>query len=180
VTATARLTLVLGGQRSGKSRTAEALVTSSGRTRVYVATAAADDGEMAERIARHRARRGGDWRTVEEALDIPGAINAAAGVDTAVLVDCLTLWVSNLLHARGSVGAEADRLLGTLKDIGAGARVVVVSNEVGGGIIPDNALARRFADELGMLNQRVAAAADEVILVAAGLPLFLKRAGAGP
>jgi adenosylcobinamide kinase / adenosylcobinamide-phosphate guanylyltransferase len=172
------VTLVLGGQRSGKSRMGEALVTASGRTPIYVATATPGDAEMAERIARHRARRGADWRTVEEALDLPGAISHGASAGTAVLVDCLTLWVSNLLHAQRSVMAEADSLLATFRDIAAGASVVLVSNEVGSGIIPDNDLARRFADELGGLNQRVAAAADEVILVAAGLPLFLKRAGA--
>jgi adenosylcobinamide kinase/adenosylcobinamide-phosphate guanylyltransferase len=130
---------------------------------------------MAERIARHRARRGNAWRTVEEGLDLPGALSAAASAKTGVLVDCLTLWLSNLLHEGRAIDGEVERLLMALSDVAG--KIVLVSNEVGAGIIPDNALARGFADALGTLNQRVAALADEVILVAAGLPLFLKRAG---
>jgi adenosylcobinamide kinase/adenosylcobinamide-phosphate guanylyltransferase len=173
----ARATLVLGGQRSGKSRHAEGIVAASGLRPVYVATAPAGDAEMADRIARHRARRGPAWSLIEEPLDLPGAIVRAARSDTAVLVDCLTLWVSNLIGCHRIVAAEADRLLDAVaRTVG---RVVIVSNEVGSGIIPPNALARQFADDLGTVNQRVAAAVDEVVLLAAGLPLVLKRAGAG-
>jgi len=170
---TARVTLVLGGQRSGKSRTAEGIVAASGLRPIYVATATAGDAEMADRIARHRARRGDGWRTVEEPVDIPGALSVAATPGSAVLVECLTLWLSNLFEGKRPVDAEADRLLATLASVAG--EVVLVSNEVGSGIMPDNALARRFADALGTLNQRVASLADEVILVAAGLPLFLRR-----
>jgi adenosylcobinamide kinase/adenosylcobinamide-phosphate guanylyltransferase len=164
--------LVLGGQRSGKSRYAEDLIVASGCTPVYLATATAGDEEMGARIAAHRSRRGPGWRTVEEPLDLAGALADAGGPDTAVLVDCLTLWLTNLMAAGRPFDAEADRLLGALA--GAAGPVVIVSNEVGSGIVPDNALARRFADALGVLNQRVAAAVDRVVLVTAGLPLTLK------
>ena len=165
--------LVLGGQRSGKSRYAEALVAASGRRLVYLATATPGDSEMQERIAAHRARRGeGRWHTIEEPLDLAGALWRAARVDTAVLVDCLTLWLTNLMGAERDVEQETGRLTATLAKI-AGP-VVIVSNEVGSGIIPANALARRYADELGTMNQRVAEAVDRVMLVAAGMPLVLK------
>jgi adenosylcobinamide kinase/adenosylcobinamide-phosphate guanylyltransferase len=172
----ARSVLVLGGQRSGKSRYAEGLVAASGLSPVYLATATAGDAEMADRIARHRARRGGAWSLVEEPLDLTGALRRAARADRAILVDCITLWVSNLLGCGRRPEAEADRLATALS--GLVGQVVFVSNEVGAGIIPANALARRFADDLGTLNQRMAAAADEVVLMVAGLPLFVKRRGA--
>jgi adenosylcobinamide kinase/adenosylcobinamide-phosphate guanylyltransferase len=164
--------LILGGQRSGKSRYAEALVTASGLAPVYIATAAAGDDEMRERIAMHRARRGAAWRTVEEPLDLPAAILRESGPGFHVLVDCLTVWLSNLMGAERDIDGEGDALVVALARI-AGP-VVLVSNEVGLGIVPDNALARRYADELGMLNQRLAEAVDRVVLVTAGLPLLLK------
>lgn len=164
--------LVLGGQRSGKSRYAEELVIASGLSPVYLATAAPGDGEMRERIAAHRVRRGEGWRTVEEPLDLAGALAREAGEGFHVLVDCLTLWVSNLLAADYSVDDETGRLLEALTRVTG--PVVLVSGEVGLGIIPANALSRRFADALGMVNQRVAAVVDRVVLVAAGLPLVLK------
>ncbi len=164
--------LVVGGQRSGKSRYAERLVAASGRAPVYLATATAGDGEMAERIAAHRRRRGEGWRTVEEPLDLAEALLGESRADTAVLVECLTLWLSNLFGAGRDSDAEADRLIAALRH--AAGPVVLVSNEVGSGVMPDNALARRYADALGTLNQRVAAVATHVVLVAAGQPLTLK------
>ena len=164
--------LVVGGQRSGKSRYAERLVATSGRLAVYLATATAGDAEMAARIAAHRNRRAEDWRLVEEPLDIAAAIARVSRADTAVLVECLTLWLSNLMGADRDVGAATDDLIAALAR--AAGPVVLVSNEVGSGIMPDNALARRYADALGTLNQRVAAIATQVVLVVAGQPLILK------
>jgi adenosylcobinamide kinase/adenosylcobinamide-phosphate guanylyltransferase len=164
--------LVLGGQRSGKSRKAEELVSSAGGDCVYVATATAGDAEMGDRIARHRTRRGAGWRTVEEPLDLPAVLDREALPGRAVLVDCLTLWLSNLFGADRDVAAETDRLVAVLGK--TGCPVVIVSNEVGSGIIPMNALARRYADAHGILNQRVAAIADRVILMAAGIAMPIK------
>jgi len=170
------VTLVIGGQRSGKSRHAEGLVAASGLTPVYLATAEAGDSEMAERIGRHRARRGAGWRLVEEPLDLAAALTAAAGSERMVLVECLTLWLANVMAAGRSADAETDRLVDALSRLHGPA--VLVSNEVGAGIVPDNALARRYADHLGVLNQQVAAVAGQVILIAAGLPVVLKHAEA--
>jgi adenosylcobinamide kinase/adenosylcobinamide-phosphate guanylyltransferase len=166
--------LVLGGQRSGKSRYAENLVASSLRLPVYLATATAGDPEMHERIEAHRARRGREWRTVEEPLDISGQLLALADPGRAVLVECLTLWLANLLEARREPAEETDRLVEALRR--ADGPAVIVSNEVGAGIVPENALARRYADALGVLNQRIAAAVGRVVLVAAGIPVLLKPA----
>lgn len=164
--------LVLGGQRSGKSRYAEELVIASGRAPVYLATATAGDGEMRSRIAAHRARRGEGWRTVEEPLDLSGALLRETGDGFHVLVDCLTLWVANLMQAGREVEEETTALLEALAHITG--PVVLVSGEVGLGIIPADPLSRRFADALGVVNQRVAATVDRVVFVAAGLPLILK------
>ena len=166
------ITLVLGGARSGKSRYAEALVESEPGPCIYVATAEAGDPEMAERIRQHRARRGERWRTVEAPLALGTALVDAAGDDGAILVDCLTLWLSNLMMAGRNVPTELKRLIADLPTLRA--PVVFVSNEVGCGIVPANALARRFQDEAGWLNQAVAATADHVVYMAAGLPLVLK------
>lgn len=163
---------VLGGQRSGKSRYAEGLVIASGLAPVYLATATAGDDEMATRIAMHRARRGVAGRTVEEPLDLPSAMLRESGPGFHVLADCLTVWLSNLMEAERDIDAEGDALVAALARVTG--PVVLVSNEVGLGIVPDNALARRYADALGILNQKVAAACDRVILMAAGLPLVLK------
>jgi adenosylcobinamide kinase / adenosylcobinamide-phosphate guanylyltransferase len=166
------VTLVLGGARSGKSRHAEGLAAAARGAKVYIATAEAFDEEMRDRIARHQAQRGGaGWETIEAPLDLVPALKTIhSGV---VLIDCVTLWISNLMHAERDVKAEVDRLCAALK--ASPARVVIVSNEVGLSIVPENALARRFRDEQGLANQAIAATADEVVLVAAGLPLFLKR-----
>jgi adenosylcobinamide kinase/adenosylcobinamide-phosphate guanylyltransferase len=165
------LSLVVGGARSGKSRLAERLVIGSGRPRRYIATAQAWDDEMRDRIARHRADRGADWTTVEAPLDLAAAL-AAAGPAEAVLVDCATLWLSNHLLADHDLDAQGAALLAALAT--CPAPVTVVSNEVGWGIVPDNALARAFRDAQGRLNQQIAAQADLVIGVMAGLPMILK------
>ena len=167
-----RLTLVLGGARSGKSRYAEALVESQPGACVYLATAEPRDAEMAARIRAHRARRGARWRTVEAPLDLIGELAGAARPDGAVLVDCLTLWLSNLMEAGRDVAAESEALTKALPDLAGPA--VLVSNEVGLGIVPDNPLARRFRDAAGSLHQSIAALAQSVVFVAAGLPLTLK------
>jgi adenosylcobinamide kinase/adenosylcobinamide-phosphate guanylyltransferase len=163
------VTLVIGGARSGKSALAERLVRASGLPRTYVATAEAWDDEMAARIAQHRADRGDGWRTVEAPHDLMPVLAAAAGV---VLVDCLTLWLTNRMLAEADVAAEGAALVAAMA--ASPARVVAVTNEVGMGIVPDNALARRFRDAQGRLNQAVAAQAGLVVGVMAGLPFVLK------
>ena len=168
------LTLVLGGASSGKSAHAEALVTATRRPRVYVATAEPWDAEMADRIARHRAARGPGWRTLEAPRDLPAALATVTPAE-AVLIDCATLWLSNLMLAEADLPAAEDALLTALA--ACPAPVVIVSNETGQGIVPDNALARRFRTAQGGLNQRLAARARTVIAVIAGLPLPLKSPG---
>jgi adenosylcobinamide kinase/adenosylcobinamide-phosphate guanylyltransferase len=168
----ARSVLVLGGARSGKSAYAERLVTASGLAPVYIATAQAGDAEMAERIAHHRARRGPTWRTVEEPEALEAALAAETGPDRAVLVDCLTLWLSNLMLAEADIEQRSAALCRALPELPG--RVVLVSNEIGLGLVPETPLGRRFRDAQGRLNQQVAAAVDSVVFVAAGLPLALK------
>jgi adenosylcobinamide kinase/adenosylcobinamide-phosphate guanylyltransferase len=172
---TAHRLFVLGGARSGKSRYAQARAEALGGRPVFVATAEAFDDEMRARIAQHQADRDARWRTVEAPRDLPGAIDALSGSDAVVLVDCLTLWLSNLLLAEADLAIAATELCAAIGRFDGD--LLLVSNEVGWGIVPDNALARRFADEAGRLNQAVAAAADEVVLLAAGLPLTLKPDG---
>ncbi len=166
------LVLVLGGARSGKSAYAERLVIKSGLQRTYLATAEAGDAEMAARIAHHRARRADGWNTVEEPDAVEAALEKAAGEGRAVLVDCLTLWLSNLMHSRADLEARTATLCRTAQRLSG--LVVFVSNEVGLGLVPDTPLGRQFRDAQGRLNQAVAAAADRVLFVAAGLPLVLK------
>lgn len=171
-----RLTLVLGGARSGKSRHAEALITalppSFEPPFVYVATAEAGDAEMAARIEIHRRRRGAQWVTIEAPRDLGGAVARSAG--RPVLIDCVTLWLSNLMLAEADLEAEITGLEAALAP--APAPVVVVANEVGLGIVPEYPLGRRFRDWQGILNQRLAARADYVVLMVAGLPLAVKGA----
>lgn len=172
-----RVTLVLGGARSGKSRYAESLIESalSGdryEGAAYLATAEPLDAEMAARIDEHRRRRGDAWRTVEAPLDLVAALAAHAESARPVLVDCLTLWLSNVIGAGRDAESEATALAGRLRDLSG--PVVLVSNEVGLGIVPDNALAREFRDRAGRLNQMVAEMADRVVFVAAGLPIIMK------
>ena len=166
-------TLVLGGARAGKSRYAEGLIDNSGAaSAVYIATAQPGDLEMATRIAAHRAQRSDRWVTVEEPLRLVEAIEANDAPGRPILVDCLTLWLSNLLGAGEDPDEECDRLLQALQRNVSPA--ILVSNEVGLGIVPDNALAREFRDHAGRLHQRLAAAIERVVFVAAGLPLLMK------
>jgi adenosylcobinamide kinase / adenosylcobinamide-phosphate guanylyltransferase len=170
-----RLTLVLGGARSGKSRYGEGLIEAGltpGDRAVYLATAEAGDAEMTARIAEHKQRRGRAWLTVEEPLDIVGALARHAKPESPVLLDCLTLWLSNVIAADRDAGAEIVDLVAALSR--AAGPVVLVSNEVGQGIVPDNALARFFTDNAGRMNQAVATAVGRVVLMSAGLPLILK------
>ena len=178
-------TLVFGGARSGKSAYAERLATASGKEVVYIATATAGDAEMAARIVHHRAQRPAAWQTVEQPTALAATLAAWRAPERLVLVDCLTLWLSNLMFSDGKhypdVGAialpdcfheERAALLAELEtDRGD---VLLVSNEVGMGIVPWGAVSRSYADEAGRLNQSVAAVCDRVVLVAAGLPLMLK------
>ncbi len=165
------VTLVLGGARSGKSRYAEWLIATYPQPWIYVATAEAKDDEMAERIAAHKARRAAGWRTIEAPHDLADALDAAP-TGAAVLVDCLTLWLSNLMEGAFDIDAQTARLLEALAR--RAGSTVLVSNEVGFGIVPDNALARRFRDSQGILNQRLAAQAARVIMMVAGLPVPVK------
>lgn len=167
-----RATLVIGGARSGKSRYAEELLGAQGGDRVYIATAEVRDVEMAARIATHRSRRGADWRTVEQPLDLVAAMQAHCHKSSAIVVDCLTLWLANLMAASRDIAGETNLLVQTLSELEG--RAVFVTNEVGLGIVPENALAREFRDHAGRLNQAVAAAVDEVVLMTAGLPLRIK------
>ncbi|WP_062236136.1 bifunctional adenosylcobinamide kinase/adenosylcobinamide-phosphate guanylyltransferase [Aureimonas sp. N4] len=164
---------ILGGARSGKSRLAEGLVLATGFAPVYIATGQAFDAEMEARIAEHQARRPSPWVTVDAPLDLAEAIAREAGEGRALLVDCLTLWLTNLMMAEADIEAEARRLCDVLRQPQPGF-VALVSNEVGLSIVPENALARRFRDEAGRLHQQIAALASKVTFVAAGLPLQLK------
>jgi adenosylcobinamide kinase/adenosylcobinamide-phosphate guanylyltransferase len=165
-----RVTLVLGGARSGKSRFAEELALRAPPPRSYIATAEAFDQEMAERIARHRSERAGKgWTTHEAPLHLAAALQSISGL---ALVDCITVWLGNLMHHQQEIATAVESLCAVLA-----ARqdpVILVSNEVGLSIVPENAMARRFRDEQGLLNQRLAAAADEVYVVIAGLAMKLK------
>lgn len=167
--------LVLGGIRSGKSALAERLVTESGERVVYLATATAGDEEMAERIARHQQQRPGDWGLVEEPVDLAAVLAAQVQSDPApaVLIDCMSLWMSNLLQQPQHRFAEHRQTFLEALECYPGP-VVIVSNEVGLGIIGMDALTRRFADELGWLNQALASRCDRVLMSVAGLPLTLK------
>ncbi|MBF0326306.1 MAG: bifunctional adenosylcobinamide kinase/adenosylcobinamide-phosphate guanylyltransferase [Alphaproteobacteria bacterium] len=163
-------TLVLGGARSGKSVYAEGLL--AGGPALYVATGQAFDDEMAERIRAHRDRRGPDWTTIEEPLELAACLDRHLSPERPILVDCLTLWISNLMHAGLDVGRETDRLAELLRD--PAGPVVLVSSEVGLGLVPDNKMAREFRDHQGRVNQKLASVCRRVVFVAAGLPLIMK------
>ncbi len=169
--------LILGGARSGKSGRAERLAAESGLEVVYLATATAGDGEMARRIEAHRAARPAHWRTVEEPLELARAIGREAAPGRCLIVDCLTLWLTNLLldDDPHRLARERDALLAQLER--APGRLILVSNEVALGVVPMDALSRRFVDEAGRLHQYVAARADRVTLMVAGLPLIVKGEG---
>lgn len=165
--------LILGGARSGKSAFAQRRATTTGLNVIYLATAQAGDAEMAERITRHRAERPADWGLVEEPLALASTLQAHAAADRCLLVDCLTLWLGNLLAAgEDRLDTERRALLDTLPQLPG--QILLVSNEVGQGIVPINPLARRFRDEAGQLHQALAHRCDRVTLVVAGLPLTLK------
>ena len=166
--------LILGGARSGKSALAERLARESNLAVSYIATATAGDGEMSVRIAHHRARRPAEWRVVEEPLRLAEVMKAHAAPDSCLIVDCLTLWLNNLLAAEDEnlLRRECEALLHTLPTLPG--RILLVSNEVGMGIVPLGELSRRFCDEAGRLHQDLAQVCDRVVFVAAGLPLVLK------
>jgi adenosylcobinamide kinase / adenosylcobinamide-phosphate guanylyltransferase len=169
-----RSVLVLGGARSGKSAYAQRLAEANGLERLYLATAMAGDEEMAARIARHQRDRAHGWTTVEEPLEIAAALAAHTGPDRAVVVDCLTLWLSNLMLAGRDPGSAIKALAAAILDLSG--PTILVSNEVGMGLVPDNKLGREFRDWQGWANREIGAACDAVIFVAAGLPLQLKPA----
>jgi adenosylcobinamide kinase / adenosylcobinamide-phosphate guanylyltransferase len=167
-----RVILVLGGARSGKSAFAEKLIAEAGLAKIYLATSQVFDGEMEKRVDLHRARRGADWHLVEEPVDLGGALKANTSAERAILVDCLTLWVTNLMMAEADIAKLGDDLAAQLAMLSG--TIVLVSNEVGQGIVPDNKMAREFRDHAGLLHQKIAAIADEVYFVTAGLPQKLK------
>ncbi|MBP2445424.1 bifunctional adenosylcobinamide kinase/adenosylcobinamide-phosphate guanylyltransferase [Rhizobium leguminosarum] len=171
-TASSNTVFILGGARSGKSRFAESLVVSTGLDRHYLATGRAWDEEMQARIGQHRADRGPSWTTHEEPLDLVGTLAAIDGQGRVVLIDCLTLWITNLMMEERDMAAEFTALTDFLSQ--AKAQLVFVSNEVGLGIVPDNRMAREFRDHAGRLHQSIAAKVAEVYFIAAGLPLKMK------
>ncbi|MGH6873714.1 MAG: bifunctional adenosylcobinamide kinase/adenosylcobinamide-phosphate guanylyltransferase, partial [Aestuariivirgaceae bacterium] len=160
------------GARSGKSRHAEELANKHQGERIYIATAEPGDEEMQRRISNHRRQRGTEWVTIEEPIELPSALKRECGQGRLVLVDCITLWLSNLMLRERDIGKEIDHLCMMLP--GLDGTLIFVSNEVGLGIVPENELARRFRDEAGVANQRIAAACDEVVVMFAGLALKLK------
>lgn len=172
------ISLILGGARSGKSEYAETLATSTaeeyGLQKLYIATAENRDDEMNARIIKHKQRRGTDWQTFEEPLNIASLIETAQNANSVIMIDCLTLWLSNLMAAEKDINAETERLKNTLEV--AECPIILISNEVGLSIVPENALARAFRDEQGLLNQKLAKGATNVVFMAAGLPLILKQA----
>jgi len=166
-----KITFVLGGQRSGKSKYAEQLIEAEGGG-MYLATAQAFDNEMKERIGTHQQRRGDNWTTLEEPIQIAGIITRESKPSRPILIDCLTLWLSNLILEQQDIEAETEKLISALqKSLGP---VILVSNEVGQGVIPDNALARQFVDCAGVMNRLVAEVAHRVVWVTAGIPNILK------
>jgi adenosylcobinamide kinase/adenosylcobinamide-phosphate guanylyltransferase len=166
-------TLVLGGARSGKSAFAERLVRETRHARIYLATATAGDDEMRQRIVHHRAARGDGWRTIEEPLALADTLTREDRDDTVILVDCLTLWLSNLFGAGRDIERESQQLSRCLREVRS--TIVLVSNEVGLGLVPETPLGREFRDAQGRLNQQIAASVANVVFVAAGLPMWLKR-----
>jgi adenosylcobinamide kinase / adenosylcobinamide-phosphate guanylyltransferase len=171
-----QIILVTGGARSGKSQYAEQRAGELGGRRLYIATAEAKDEEMAQRIAEHKKRRGNDWTTIEAPTELSSALMGQRGRTDCALVDCLTLWISNLLIQRNEEYAarKVEELIGKLPQLNF--NLVFVTNEVGWGIVPDNPLARKFRDFTGWTHQRIAQAADEVILMVAGVPIIVKKA----
>jgi adenosylcobinamide kinase / adenosylcobinamide-phosphate guanylyltransferase len=177
------LTFVLGGARSGKSAYAERLAASGGRPVTYIATARIVDEEFAERVAHHRARRPEHWQLIEADDDLARALRQADGADRCILIDCLTLWLAELLCPAGGAALPADACEARVRDFEAAladarGQVIVVSNEIGLGVVPMGEVTRRYVDELGRVNQRIAALATHVTLMVAGLPLTVKPSSA--
>lgn len=185
-----RLVLILGGARSGKSTFAEQLAATSGRSVVYIATATAGDEEMRDRIARHQSSRPAHWLTIEEPLDLAGAVQRASGKADVLLLDCVTLWLGNLMGKLSTGDDESiafqaafaqsalvdiERLLTVVADLPESKTLLVVSNEVGLGIVPAYALGRVYRDTLGIVNQRLAQSANRVYLMVAGLAVDIKQ-----
>jgi adenosylcobinamide kinase/adenosylcobinamide-phosphate guanylyltransferase len=180
VAAIGKTVFVTGGARSGKSSFALASASALPGRKGFIATATAVDEEMRERIARHRLDRGEGWKTIEEPLQLADAIEEAAGAFDVLVVDCLTVWLSNLMWSELDVAKETEAVVRTCERIRHGRPVplYLVSNEVGMGIVPENGIARKFRDLAGLLNQKIGAVSDEVYLVAAGIPLQIKGKGA--
>ncbi|WP_025899660.1 bifunctional adenosylcobinamide kinase/adenosylcobinamide-phosphate guanylyltransferase [Sneathiella glossodoripedis] len=169
---TSKITFVLGGARSGKSRFAEQLAIDSGLNKIYVATSQIFDAEMQERVNLHQQSRGGDWITIEEPIDLGKILKTQTGSGNILLIDCLTLWLTNLVLAERNIEDAGNSICDALQQ--ANGPVILVSNEVGLGIVPENEMARRFRDHAGILHQKIAALADRVYLITAGLPQQLK------
>ena len=167
--------LVTGGRRSGKSSHALELAESLGENRLYIATAEALDDEMLERVAKHQDERGDGWDTAEEPIEIASIIESSKKYDV-ILIDCLTLWLCNIMHKGGPTDEDILKAIDNLSHacIGVDTTVIAVTNELGSGVIPDNALSRRFTDLAGIMNQQMAHAADKVILTVSGIPMTIK------
>jgi len=174
VTGMGSVVFVFGGARSGKSAFALARASAMPGRKIYVATAQALDAEMDERITKHRSERGSDWETLEEPLHLGQAVRGLAQTHEVAIIDCLTLWLSNLLGAGLSIEEAQEDLIESLRNLAGSTRIFVVSNEVGMGIVPENEMARQFRDMAGRLNQMVAGVADECYFVVAGIPLKIK------
>ena len=168
--------LILGGARSGKSTLAEQRAVTTGHALVYIATAAADDQEMSRRIGHHQKHRGTQWNVIEEPLELAQVLRQQQGPERCIVVDCLTLWLSNCLH-RDCWETQKSQLLATLPELAG--HIILVSNETGLGVVPMGELSRRFVDEAGFLHQRLAALCNRVTLTVAGLPLVLKASQEG-
>lgn len=174
-----RIVFITGGARSGKSSFAMAEASKIDGTKAYIATAEVLDEEMKERIEKHKKQRGDAWDTYEEPLKIADVIRKIEGEYNVIVIDCLTLWLSNLMHSNLNIKVEIENLVGVLKSSKLrtlNSELIIVSNEVGMGIVPENELARRFRDMAGFLNQRVAGVADEVYMMIAGIPIKIKNA----
>lgn len=169
-----KIVFIIGGSKSGKTGFALAQASSHQGKKAYIATAEALDEEMHERIKRHRSERGVLWDTHEEPLNIADVLREIDGQYRAIVIDCLTLWLSNVMHSSADIEHETEKFIDILRNKKKGSHIYIVSNEVGTGIVPGNELAREFRDLAGIMNQQVAKASDEVFMVAAGIPIKIK------
>ncbi len=172
-----KIIFILGGARSGKSTYALKEASKFSGKKVYIATAEALDEEMKKRIEKHRMQRGKDWDSYEEPLKISDVIKKTEGRYQIIVVDCLTLWLSNIMHINSDIGYEIENLIETLRTTHQASQIYIVSNEVGTGIVPENEMSRRFRDMAGLLNQKIAGVADKVYMVVAGIPIKIKDKG---